>query len=43
MIVHQGALTTMLGDLKNDYADLYLDIMLKLDSFNKEVMNNSLK
>ena len=42
-IVHQGALTTMLGDLKNDYADLYLDIMLKLDSFNKEVMENSLK
>ena len=25
------------------YADLYLEIMLKLESFNKEIMSNSLK
>lgn len=39
-IVHQGALTSMIGDLKSSYEDLYLDIMVKLEQFNKSVIDN---
>ncbi len=41
-IVHQAALTTMIGDMKTDYEDLYLDIMMTLEKFNKTVLDSSL-
>ena len=41
-IVHQGALTSMIGDIKNSYEDLYLDILVKLEKFNQDVMNSNL-
>ena len=41
-IVHQASLTTQLGDMKKDYEELYLRIMLKLEQFNRDVMDSSL-
>ncbi len=32
----------MIGDMKTDYEDLYLDIMMTLEKFNKTVLDSSL-
>ena len=42
-VVHQASLTSKLGDLKEDYQELYLKVLLKLEEFNKDVLNNSLR
>lgn len=41
-VVHQGALTTQIGDLKLHYEDLYLTVLGKLEDFNKHVMDTAL-
>ncbi len=42
-VVHQRALTSMIGDMKNDYEELYMDVMVKLEEFNKSVTDDSLR
>ena len=41
--VHQGELTTQLGDLKSDYGELYLHMLEKLEDFNKKIMDEALE
>lgn len=41
-IVHKAAVTSVIGNLKETYEDLYLEILTKLDEFNKKVMNEAL-
>lgn len=40
--VHRASLTTQIADLKNDYEDLYLDVLEKLETFNKQIVNHAL-
>lgn len=41
-IVHQGALTTNISDLKGSCEELYLEILMKWEKFNGDVMDNAL-
>ncbi len=40
--VHQASLPREIGDLKEEYEDLYLLVLEKLENFNKTVMENAL-
>lgn len=40
--VHQAALTSQIGDLKNDYKDLYLKVLEKWERFNKNILDDAL-
>ena len=41
-IVHQGALASEIANMKSEYVDLYLEVLEKLENFNKRVMNDAL-
>ena len=40
--VHKVSLTSLIGDMKNEYADLYLNVLEKLEEFNKITIDNAL-
>lgn len=42
--LHQASVdkTKILGDIKNDYPDLFLEILEKMEKFNKEILENAL-
>ena len=42
--LHQASVdkTKILGDIKNDYPDLFLEILEKMEKFNKEILENIL-
>lgn len=40
--VHQGSLVRQISDLKTEYEELYLNILEKLEDFNKTLMNSAL-
>lgn len=42
-IVHQASLTSQISDLKNDYPDLYLEVISLFEKFEKEVINAAIK
>lgn len=41
-IVHRASLTSPLGDMKNDYPDLYISVLAKLEAYNAEIMNQAI-
>lgn len=41
-VVHRASLVREIGDLKEEYEDLYLMVLEKLEDFNKMVMNHAL-
>lgn len=41
-VVHRANLGGEIGDLKAEYEDLFLEILSKLDEFNKSIMNQVL-
>lgn len=41
-MVHQGSLVRQIGDLKTEYEELYLNVLEKLEDFNKTLMNSAL-
>lgn len=40
--VHKVSLTSLIGDMKTEYADLYLSVLEKLEEFNKRTIDNAL-
>lgn len=40
--VHQASLTTLIGNMKDNYPDLYLNVLEKLDEFNQEIFHNAI-
>ncbi len=40
--VHKVSLTSLIGDMKTEYADLYLSVLEKLEEFNKITIDNAL-
>ena len=42
--LHQAGVdkTKILGDIKNDYPNLFLEILEKMEKFNKEILENAL-
>ena len=40
--VHKVSLTSLIGDMKTEYADLYLNVLEKLEEFNKITIDNAL-
>ena len=40
--VHKVSLTSLIGDMKTEYADLYLNVLEKLEEFNKIPIDNAL-
>ena len=40
--VHKVSLTSLIGDMKTEYADLYLNVLEKLEEFNKITLDNAL-
>ena len=42
--LHQASIdkTKILGDIKSDYPDLFLEILEKMEKFNKEILENIL-
>lgn len=40
--VHKVSLTSIIGDMKTEYADLYLNVLEKLEEFNKITIDNAL-
>lgn len=40
--VHKVSLTSLIGDMKTEYADLYLNVLEKLEEFNKIAIDNAL-
>ncbi|MCM1284191.1 MAG: type II toxin-antitoxin system PemK/MazF family toxin [Muribaculaceae bacterium] len=40
--VHQASLTTVIGDMKKDYGELYLRILRKLEEYNKRIIDEAL-
>lgn len=41
-IVHSGELTRQITDFKNEYFEIYLDVMSKVEEFQKNLITNSL-
>ena len=41
-IVHSGELTRQITDFKNEYFEIYLDVMSKVEEFQKNIITNSL-
>lgn len=41
-MVHKVSLTSLIGDMKTEYADLYLSVLEKLEEFNKRTIDNAL-
>ena len=41
-VVHAGELTREIVDFKSEYEDLYLDIISKVEEFQKELINNAI-
>lgn len=41
-VIHRGSLTSKIGDMKADYADLFERVLDKWKAFNKEIENNAL-
>lgn len=41
-VVNKASLRNEISDLKAEYEDLYLEILAKLEQFNKELQNNAL-
>jgi len=42
MFAHQGELINHIGNMKVDYEDLYLAILIKLEEYNKTLISNAL-
>ena len=40
--VHMGALIKQKGDMKNDYPDLYLTALQKMEEFQRHIMDDAL-
>lgn len=40
--VHRAALTSQIGDLKNNYEELYLKVLERLETFNKKILDDAL-
>ena len=40
--VHKVSLTSLIGDMKTEYVDLYLNVLEKLEEFNKTTLDNAL-
>lgn len=40
--VHRAALVSQIGDLKEAYEDLYLEVLEKLEIFNKRILEDAL-
>lgn len=40
--VHRASLTTQIGNMKDDYEDLYLTVLEKLEEFNSNILNSAL-
>lgn len=40
--VHKVSLTSLIGDMKTEYADLYLSVLEKLEEFNNITIDNAL-
>jgi len=40
--VHKASLTSLIGNMKEDYQELYLLILEKLETFNHQILNNAL-
>ena len=41
--VHRASLTTQIGNMKDDYEDLYLNVLEKLEEFNNMTLNDALQ
>lgn len=41
--VHQASITTMIGNMKDDYEELYVDVLAKLEQYNKELLDHALR
>ena len=40
--VHKASLTSEIGNLKNNYEELYLTVLEKLEDYNKQIMDSAL-
>lgn len=40
--VHKASLTSEIGNLKNNYEELYLTVLGKLEDYNKQIMDSAL-
>ncbi len=40
--VHKVSLASLIGDMKTEYADLYLNVLEKLEEYNKITIDNAL-
>lgn len=40
--VHKASLTSVIGDMKGEYEDLYLNVLEKLEEFNKTTLDHAL-
>ena len=40
--VHKVSLTSLIGDMKTEYVDLYLNVLEKLEEFNKGTIDRAL-
>lgn len=41
--VHRASLTTQIGNMRDDYEDLYLDVLGKLEEFNNKTLDAALQ
>lgn len=41
--VHKASLTSQIGNMKDEYEDLYLHVMTKLEEFNNLILENALQ
>lgn len=40
--VHSAAVTNVIGDMKNDYPDLYVDVLAKVEEYDKSLINGAI-
>ncbi|MBR1693460.1 MAG: type II toxin-antitoxin system PemK/MazF family toxin [Lachnospiraceae bacterium] len=40
--VHRASLTSQIGNLKDDYEDLYLEVLEKLEEYNQDIMEQAI-
>lgn len=41
-IIHKASIHKMVSDMRNSYPDLYLNVLEKLEQYNKQLMSNAL-
>ncbi len=40
--VHKASLTSQIGNMKDNYEELYLNVLEKLENFNRNILDNAL-